>query len=119
MRNYEINKHVEDFPRQVDFTIEFNVKNPTIPSTVSHENYNHESETGYLTSLYATELCKKLQKKYKWISNWTMTGRSNGWFVLLCNGKQPRQSVLDSIEKTVNEYFVGYGTYLESVYNTK
>ena len=107
----EFNRHVKDF--NCSFTIEFNVKNPTIPLTDKHLEFM-ESEWMYgdLTNSYSTDCFEEImESNYSFIEDWSFAGRSNGWWVLICEGSesQVRASSLQRIERIVEKYFKGYG----------
>ena len=114
------NKHLNDF-RKFDFTIEFNVKDPKGIYLLSEEDFNYEQETGTFTNFYARLCFEDISKlKYKWIEDWSFAGRSNGWFVLLCNNKDVSkitEKQYYKIERIVNRYLREYVDNLNSFYN--
>lgn len=111
----EFNLHGRDFRNP---TIEFNVKNPAIPASLTEDVLEWEYATGHCTNLYADELFGKLVKRYKWMKDWGFAGRSNGWFVIEID-KDPtkiRKITIDSITKLVVSYYKGYGERLAEFY---
>ena len=107
----ELNRHIRDF-RNFDFSIEFDVKNPKGNCTLTEEYMNFEQETGTFTNHYANLCFNDISKlKYGWIEDWSFAGRSNGWFVLLCNGKDISK-ITDNqfykIEAIVKKYLENY-----------
>ena len=112
--NAEINRHNRDF--NCSFTIEFNVKNPSIPLTDIHlELMECEWQYGGLTNSHSADCFKEIMKSnYSFIEDWSFAGRSNGWWVLICKGSesQVRASSLTRIERIVEEYFRSYGKLL-------
>jgi hypothetical protein len=108
------NRHKRDF--HCDFTIEFDVKFPTLPLTEAHEELlQYEWEDGFYTN-YHSEQCfeKIMESDYPFITDWSFAGRSNGWWVLVCEGDESkvRASSLRRIERIVEEYFKSYGQFL-------
>jgi len=107
----EFNRHNRDF--NCSFTIEFNVKNPTIPLTDRHlELIESEWLHGDLTNNYSTDCFEEImESNYSFIEDWSFAGRSNGWWVLTCKGSesQVRASSLRRIERIVEDYFSKYG----------
>ena len=114
------NTHLNEF-RGFDFTIEFNVKNPKGTYLLSEEDFNYEQETGTFTNFYARLCFEDISKlKYKWIEDWNFAGRSNGWFILLCNNKDISK-ITDSqfykIESIVKKYLDDYVNSLNEFYS--
>ena len=107
----EFNRHNRDF--NCSFTIEFDVKNPTIPLTDRHlELMESEWRYGDLTNNYSTDCFEEImESNYSFIEDWSFAGRSNGWWVLICKGSesQVRASSLRRIERIVEDYFSKYG----------
>jgi hypothetical protein len=108
------NRHLSDFGGLCDFTIEFNVKSPNIPEGISEEHMQFEFETGYFANQYCGALREEFKNKF--ISDWSFAGRSNGWFVLMCNGSESsvRQSTLNKMERIVKKYYRNYGEALKT-----
>jgi hypothetical protein len=109
------NRHLKDF-FNVDFTIEFNVKNPPIPN-VSEEAMQYEYETGTVVNRLGDELFNSLN--YKWLIDWSFAGRSNGWFVLLGKGDESKiqAKTLGKLENLVQDHLKKYTLVLEETYN--
>ena len=107
----EFNRHNRDF--NCSFTIEFDVKNPTIPLTDRHlELMESEGYFGDLTNTYSDRCFEEIMKSnYSFIEDWSFAGRSNGWWVLTCQGSesQVRASSIRRIEQIVEKYYNGYG----------
>ena len=118
--NAEFNRHNRDF--NCSFTIEFNVKNPSIPLTDIHlELMECEWQYGGLTNSHSADCFKEIMKSnYSFIEDWSFAGRSNGWWVLICKGSesQVRASSLTRIERIVEEYFRSYGEMLITSFNS-
>ena len=116
----ELNRHIRDFGG-FDFTIEFNVKDPKGNYTLTEEDMNFEQETGAFTNQYANSCFKEISKlKYNWIEDWSFAGRSNGWFVLLCNFKNVSkitQNQFNKIEAIVKKYLENYVNCLNAFYS--
>lgn len=94
------NKHLNEF-RGFDFTIDFNVKNPKGTYLLSEDDMNFEQETGMFTNKYAKGCFEAICKlKYSWIEDWNFAGRSNGWFILLCNNVMRVWEVAESLPNT-------------------
>ena len=110
----KFNRHNRDF--NCDFTIEFNVKNPTLSLDESHlELMESEYQYGDLTNSHSADCFEEIMKSnYSFIEDWSFAGRSNGWWVLICKGSesQVRASSLTRIERIVEEYFRSYGKML-------
>jgi len=114
MKNIRIrtNVHYRDFEGQCNFTIELNVKNADW-SGISDETGEYESVTGEFTNKYSQKCFDSIMKRLKgasrtWqILDWSFAGRTNGWFVLLCNGAidciTRRQEEI--IEQEVQQFF--------------
>ena len=108
------NRHKSDF--RCGFTIEFDVKLPNLPLTDAHEELlQSEWESGFLTN-YHSEQCFEeiMESNYPFITDWSFAGRSNGWWVLVCEGdeSQVRSRSLSRIERIVEKYFNSYGQLL-------
>ena len=116
----ELNRHIRDFGG-FDFTIEFNVKNPKGNYTLTEEDMNYEQETGTFTNHYSNLCFDEISKlKYNWIKDWSFAGRSNGWFVLLCNGKDVSkitENQFYKIEAIVKKYLEKYVNCLNAFYS--
>ena len=114
----EINRHIRDF--RCEFTLEYNVKNINGEYLLSDDAIGFEIATGTFVNGYAEECFNEIQKLgYDWITDWSFAGRSNGWFVLLCEGKEVeniRQTQFAKIEDIVNRYLKGYVKRLNSFY---
>lgn len=101
-----LNRYKEDF--NCDFTIAFNVKYPNVNCDI----YQHEFETGAFTNMYAqncfVDICL-LKTKFT-VVDWAFSGRSNGWWVLICKGPKPEvtSKIIERIEKCVKKYFDDY-----------
>lgn len=109
-----INRHARDF--RCDFTIEFDVKNPSVPDCVSEEDREHEMQTGDFTNAYCDEAFRKMlgaaPKSRRWeIEDWSFAGRSNGWFALMCRGEVSAVTVrqLEKLAAIANKFFSEYG----------
>lgn len=117
---HEINRHASELREQ--FTIEFDVKYPRI--TVSDKTYEYEYATGAFTNPYSARCFKEILRKVTsrtWrIKDWTFAGRSNGWFVLLCDGDKDRvtENQLNKLEEIVERYFKNYGEELAKYYSS-
>lgn len=107
------NRHLKDFT--ADFTIEFDVKNPSIPN-ISEELMQYEWETGTVANKLGDELFNSLN--YKWLSDWSFAGRSNGWFVLIGKGDESKiqARTLGKLENLVKDFFKKYESALEETY---
>jgi len=118
--NAVFNRHAHDVRAQT--TIEFNVKRPIIPDTVSESCMRYEMGTAYFRDKYAQRCFNEINKpKYKWLKDWTFTGRSDGWFTLCCECdeqdiKYSRPRTLGRIETIVEKYFKAYGEELAKFY---
>jgi hypothetical protein len=115
--NIQINRHLSDF--NCDFTIEFEVKG--LSANISDIDYEFESETGSFINMYAKQCFEEISKlKYAWIIDHSFAGRSNGWFVLLCNDKNinkvtPKQ--FGKIETIIEKYINNYQENIEAFYS--
>ncbi len=109
------NRHLKDF--HADFTIEFDVKNPPL-ANISEEAHQYEYETGTVVNELGDELFNNLN--YKWLKDWSFAGRSNGWFVLLCEGDESKiqAKTLRKLESLVKDYLNKYKLALEHAYNS-
>lgn len=117
---YEINRHARDF--RGEFTLEFDVKNPSLPEEISQEFYEFEAETGIVSCTHAQDCFNEIKRKlkYNWIKDWSFAGRSGGWFALICEGKDPdkiRESQINKIASIVDKYEKSYGQELLKTYN--
>lgn len=114
----EINRHIRDFG--CDFTLEYNVKNINGNYLLSEEDMDFEMETGIFVNEYAKECFDEIKKLgYHWVKDWSFAGRTNGWFVLLCDDKEVekiRQSQFAKIENIIKRYLKGYVERLNSFY---
>jgi hypothetical protein len=111
----EYNLHSSDYRNN---TIEFNVKYPTIPESITEDILEYEWSAGHFINSYSDELYGKIIKKYKWVVGWSFSGRMNGWFVLEVS-KDPsmiRQSSIDGITQLVERYYENYGKRLAEFY---
>jgi hypothetical protein len=109
----ELNLHNSEMHLPIPtFTIEFNVKNPKI--TVPDELWEREWITGRFTNEYGDECFEKIRSAIKsrtWRpENWCFTGRSNGWFCILCVGDETRitETQRHTIEAIVERFFKNY-----------
>ncbi len=122
----EFNRNKSSF--NCDFTIEFNVKNPTVKN-IPEDLWQHEYETGQFTNKYGdkcfAEIRKVIKSKKWYVKDWSFAGRSNGWFVLLCNESAPghlepvTEVQVDKITKIVDKYLSNYGQAMEEFYFLK
>ena len=108
----KFNRHADGF--KCESTIEFCVKNPWMPEGVSNDQLEFEYETGEFTNDYAKRCFDAIMKSgYDWISGWSFAGRSNGWFVLLCDidavEEHVRKRTIYRIKRIVENYFRDYG----------
>jgi len=107
----KFNRHADGF--KCESTIEFCVKNPWMPEGVSNDLLEFEYETGEFTNDYADRCFKEIMRSgYSWLTDWSFAGRSNGWFVLLCDidaEEGLKQRTIDRIERIVETYFNNYG----------
>lgn len=114
----EFNRHADEF--KCESTIEFCVKNPSLPEGISDELWEHEWVTGEFTNEYADRCFKEIMRSgYRWLTDWSFAGRSNGWFVLMCDvdaAIEVRQSTIERIESIVERYFKNYGKELDKWY---
>ena len=127
----ELNVHNDDF--KGDFTIEWNVKMVGSNANISEENAQYEYETGAFTNDYAQDCFDEIKSKVKpkgWsIKDWSFAGRSNGWFVLICNGDEDyvisgygddvTDSQMDKMNSIVEKYSKNYTKELEKFYGDK
>lgn len=116
--NIQINRHTRDFGKQ---TIEFEVKNPTLPTCLGEEILQYEFETGAFTNKYGQKCFDEIMKSnYTWVDDWSFAGRSNGWFALIIKDgyfvDDVRQKSIDRIERIIEKYFNEYGEKLEEFY---
>lgn len=109
---------------KAEFTLEFDVKlngccNKQVD--VTEEKLEYEQETGEFIGVYSDKCFKDIQQLgYKWIIGYTFTGRSGGWFTLLCGGKLPYRisnNQHKKISDIVLKYLNNYPTKLENYYN--
>ena len=111
----EYNRHISDF--RCDMTLEFDVKHNS-PAEISEADYAFEYETGTFTNEYAQKCFNEINKhNYKWLKDWSFSGRSNGWFVLMCDEHKLLEKTIDRIESIVNKYLSNYNKELEKFYN--
>lgn len=116
----EINRHAADF--RCDFTIEFEVKNPSLPTDFPEDVWEHEYRTGSFTNFYGDECeaeMNKRQRSKRWyIADWSFAGRSNGWFALLCKGDSAAvtQKQLDELASVAQRFYSRYGVKLNEYY---
>lgn len=108
----KFNLHADDFINES--TMEFNVKNPSMPKGVSENLLECDMLSGNFANKYAKRCFDEIMKSgYNWISGWSFAGRSNGWFVLLCDidavEERVRQSTIERITGIVERYFRDYG----------
>lgn len=114
-----IDRHLADL--HADFTLEFNVKSPTLPTDILPETWEYEWTTGAFTNGYAQKAFLEISRPgYRWLDDWSFAGRSNGWFVLLCKGSgaKVRAESIDRISGIVQRYYNAYGKELETYYKT-
>ena len=113
-----INKYVNDF--NVDFTIGFEVKVYGGNFELTDDDFDFENETGTFVNKYAEKCFKELQKlKYNWLNDFSFAGRSNGWFILLCNNKEYKNitnNQMNKIEDIVKKYFKNYVSEINNFY---
>lgn len=132
----ELNRHISEFNRMCDFTIEYCVKRPSFPIDVPEEIMQHEFETGSFTEEYCDKCFKKILEVTGddvVIKSWSLTGRMNGWFALLCSEqgnelcdedaytsdtleKFSKEIILPLIDDIVEEFYKGYGLALFDFY---
>ena len=114
----EFNRHADEF--KCESTIEFCVKNPRLPAGMPEEIYQFEYETGEFTNDYADRCFKEIMRPgYRWLTDWSFAGRSNGWFVLMCENDaetEVRAVTLTRIKFIVERYFKNYGAELAKHY---
>ena len=126
-KTIEYNRHIQDFPGNVDFTMEFDVKNPNI-SDIPEDILQNEFEIGSFANQYGKkcfdEIVEKLNniKNDEWdLDDWSFGGRSNGWYILLCSGDEssvgPESEGI--IETIVSEYFSNYSEEMKRFYGLK
>jgi hypothetical protein len=113
------NRYAHEYSRDCSFTLAYNVKKAPIPTGFPESAMEYEYETGAFTNAYAQRCFREIAKSgYKWLDDWSFAGRSNGWFVLLCNGdiQQVQPRTLKRIEDIVESYFQAYGRELAKSY---
>ena len=105
-----------------DFTIEFDVKNPTFNGRISEDILLFESETGAFTNKYGKQCFDLIQETFtskKWsITDWGFAGRSNGWYVLECKGNESHvtEKQLTKIENIVKTFYDDYEYEMDKFY---
>lgn len=110
---YKINKHLNEWGYDCDFTLEFNVKNPPYkgtPTEIHQSILQHESETFAFTKKHCNELFKKHKHLLPQAIDWSFAGRSSGWFVILCDGdvNDISDAILADICELVEKYYTDY-----------
>jgi len=117
--NTHFNRYANEFSRDYDYTLAYEVKHPPMPVGLPEDVLQHEAETGAFTNAYAERCFREISRgRYKWLEDWTFAGRSNGWFVLLCKGDSSKvqMQTLLRIEEIVNSYFQAYGREMAKAY---
>ena len=124
------NIHLDEV--SADFTLEFDVK-----LNISNGNFNNkganisetdrkfEEERGYFQKSYGNRCFKDIKKAMRcnWIKDFAFTGRSGGWFTLLCEDKDMNKvnKITDEqfkkLSKIVEMYLNNYYRELELYYN--
>ena len=114
----KFNRHLSDF--NCETTMEFDVKNLLYRCDfeISEEEFVYEFETGIVAN-YCGQKCfdEIMKSKYNWIINWTYAGRTNGWFVLLCNDHKPKDSTINRIEMIVDKWCKKYVELIRANYS--
>jgi hypothetical protein len=125
----QLNIHDKDF--KGDFTIEWDVKGLGSKANISEEDFEYEYETGAFSNSYAQKCFDEIKSKVKpksWsIKDWSFAGRSNGWFVLICDGNEDypvsgygddvTDSQMDKMNSIVDKYKKNYTKELEEFYS--
>lgn len=119
------NIHLDEV--RADFTLEFDVKlnipNGNIKTAnISETDSNFEQERGYFQKNYSNRCFKDIKKAMRcnWIKDFTFTGRSGGWFTLLCEDKDINKITdeqFEKLSKIVEMYLKNYYKELEIYYN--
>ena len=124
----QLNIHNRDF--KGDFTIEWDVKGLGSKANISEEDFEVEYETGSFSNSYGQKCFEEIKSKVKpksWsIRDWSFAGRSNGWFVLICDGNEDypisgygddvTDSQMDKMNSIVDKYKKNYTKELEEFY---
>ena len=109
----KFNTHADDYHQDVT-GIEFNIKNPPGELRLTEDQSDYEQTTASFLIDRAHKLTDRLMKKYKWITGWTMVGRSEGYFVLLTH-KEPNEIRATSLAKLTEEVEHSYKTFVEDL----
>lgn len=109
----KFNTHSDEYHQDVT-GIEFNVKNPPKELRLTQDQADYEQMTASFLIDRAHELTNRLMKKYRWITGWTMVGRSEGYFVLLTH-KEPNEIRSASLAKITEEVSRSYETFTEDL----
>jgi hypothetical protein len=118
----KLNAHYNDIC-QGDFTIEFEVKFPPGLSEIPEKVYRSEYLSGLFTNKYADEAYNQIKKAVQsrtWQpTNWCFTGRSAGWFALICKGEESKvtERQIEIIGDIVNKKFLGYAKKMKEFYD--
>mgnify|MGYP003338795312 FL=1 len=116
IRTVKLNRHIKDF--RTDFTIEWDVKFIGINSGITDDAFEYECQTGAFTNTFAQACFDKITKAVKsrrWrIKDWSFAGRSNGWFVLMCEGDNTHitESQIHKMDTIVDSFL---GRYCEEI----
>lgn len=120
-RDAVFNRHVEDF--RTDFTVEWDVKFIGFDSEITEAAFEYEYQTGAFTNCFAQACFDKITKAVKsrrWrIKDWSFAGRSNGWFVLTCEGDSSHvtESQIHKMDAVVNSFLDKYREGIEKFYS--
>lgn len=119
----EFNRHTKDVELG-KFTMEWNVKNPKYPVNFAtwfdgDMYYLQEFESKFILK-YGDAAFKEIKRKYVnfTFEDWTLLGRSGGWFAIIGKGywRMMVQSTEDRITSIVKRYYDNYDINLKLYY---